>query len=306
MDRIKRTFMTLLMLFFVIAAPGRAEELIKTENRDVVVLSGNSLRFAAAEIVRIYPRVKTELESTFMWPIDFKPVIVLVGEKRSFEQMAGNRSFVAYAIPGKQAIAIDYSRMNVKPFTLEVTLKHELTHLLLHRHITETVLPAWLDEGVAQWISEGVPDLVLPGKESLLSQAAFSGRLLPLDTLTHSFPQDGQGLALAYEESRSVVDYIIQNYGKNGVLNILESMRRGTGYKEAIEMALMIPLPELEQRWREDQRSLTTLLAYLAANLDTILFIGAALLTFWAYVRYLIRKRRLASEEEDGEDVPPQ
>ncbi len=303
MNRFERAFWVLLALVLVLTPPSRAGELMKTDGRDVTVLCEESLNFAAQDIVRLYPRVKAELEATFMWPVDFKPVVVLIGERRVFEQMAGNRSFVAYALPGKQVIAIDYSRMNVKPFTLEVTLKHELTHLLLHRHITETTLPAWLDEGVAQWISEGIPDLILPGKESSLSQAAFSGRLHRLDSLTHSFPQDGQGLALAYEQSRSVVDYIIRNYGKNGILNILDAMRRGTGYREAIEMSLMIPLPELEQRWMRDQKSLPALLTFLAANLYTILFIGAALLTLWAYVRFLLRKRRLASIEED-EDIP--
>ena len=304
MDRLIRTFSVLLAILLVLVSPCRAGEFVKAESRDVVVLCDETLSFAARDVLRIYPRVKAELESTFMWPVDFTPVVVLVGERRAFEQMAGNRAFVAYAVPEKEAIAIDYSRMNVKPFTFEVTLKHELTHLLLHRHITKTVLPAWLDEGVAQWISEGIPDLILPGKESTLSEAAFSGRLFHLDTLTHSFPQDGRGLALAYEESRSVVDYIIRNYGKNGVLNILEAMRRGTGYKEAIEMSLMITFPELERGWVKDQRSLSAVLTFLAANLYTILFIAAALLTFWAYVRFLIRKRRLASIEEDDEDIP--
>jgi hypothetical protein len=299
-----RTLWMLMLFVFVPLYPSQGRELMKTEGRDVAVLCDNSLKFAAGEIIDIYPGIKTELESTFQWPVDFKPLIVLIGEKGSFEQMAGNRSYVAYALPGKQAIVIDYSRMNVKPFTLEVTLKHELTHLILHRHIVKTVLPAWLDEGVAQWISEGIPDLVLPGKASLLSEAAFSGRLLHLESLTRSFPQDSQGLALAYEESRSVVDYIFRNYGKNGILNILEAMRRGTGYREAIEMSLMVPLPELEQRWMRDQKSLPAILTYLAANIYTILFIGAALLTFWAYLRFLLRKRRLASEEDDPEDFP--
>lgn len=304
MIRLKEIFWMMLLLVCVLASPSHARELVKVEDGNIAVLCDGSITFAARELMSLYPRIRAELESTFLWPIDFKPTVILVGERRSFEQMSGNRSYVAYALPEKQIIAIDYTRMNVKPFTLEVTLKHELTHLLLHRHITKTVLPAWLDEGVSQWISEGIPELILPGKESLLSQAAFSGRLFRFSSLTHSFPQDSQGLALAYEQSRSVVEYIIENYGKNGILNILEAMRRGTGYQEAIEMALMIPLPELERRWMKDQQSLSAVLAYLAANIYTILFILAALLTFWAYIRILLRKRRLASQEEDTDDFP--
>lgn len=67
----------------------------------------------------------------------------------------------------------------------------------------------------------------------------------------------------------------------------------------------MLTLPGLEKAWRSEQLGLTALLASLALHLYTILFLLAALLTFWGYVRAVLRKRRLREEPEDALDQGP-
>lgn len=304
MNIFKNLFLFISMLICIPMHSAHARELARVETPDAAVICDQSLVPAAKQVITMYSALKDELEATFLWEIDFKPVIVLLGERQEFQQMAGHRSYVAYALPQKKLIVIDYSRMHEKPFALDVTLKHELCHLLLHRHI-ENGLPKWLDEGVAQWISDGISEIVSPRNESLLTQAALSGSLLRLENISGSFPGDERRLILAYEQSRSIVDYIIENYGKNGLLNILESMRKGTDHQDAIGLTLMISYSELERRWQEDQQSMTAVLAYFATNLYTIIFILAALITFLIYIRLLIRKRRLQDEPGEDEELPP-
>lgn len=304
MHRWIRTFSCLVFLVFFHTCAVHAQELSRVEGHGVTVLCEQPLASAAREVITLYSPLKAELEATFLWEIDFKPIVVLIGQRGAFQQMSGHRSFVAYAIPQKELIVVDYTRMNENPFTLEMTIKHELCHLLLHRYMGKTDMPKWLDEGIAQWISEGIPEIITHGRPSMLTHAAFADRLPKLESIAHSFPQDVQGLTLAYEQSRSIVEFIVENYGKNGILNILETMRKGAGYREAILISLMISYPELEKRWQQDQQSLMAVLSYFAVNLYTIIFVLAALLTFLIYIRSAIRKRRLREEPED-EDLPP-
>jgi hypothetical protein len=298
----------LLVILALYTLPCHALELQKIEDADAVLLCDPGLVPEGRQVLSLYSTVKKGLEAAFRWEVDFRPVIVLVGNRRTFQDMAGNAAFVAYAIPEKLVMVIDRSRMDERPFTLEITLKHELCHLLLHRRMRKADMPRWLDEGVAQWISEGIPELAAVPRESLLTGAALAGSLLSLESLDQSFPQDEGRLALAYEESRSVVEYIIRIYGRNGVLNILEALRKGASLEDAVEVSLMVTLPVLEKRWQKEQLGLTALLAYLSINLYTILFALAAFLTFWAWVRLILRKRRMRREsdkEEEEDDLPP-
>jgi hypothetical protein len=295
-------FLTTLVLCLVIS-PAQGEELQGIESPDIRVLYPDpSLESSAREVIARYPFIRKSLESVFFLDMDFRPQVLLVGDRRSFLMMAGHEAFVAYAVPEKQLVVIDATRMGLRPFTLETVLKHELCHLLLHRHITRVHLPKWLDEGICQWISEGIPEVVLHRGISPLPSAALTGRLIPLDSLSHQFPRDHRSLSLAYEQSRSIVSYIIDNNGVSGILAILQSMESGVPAQDAIRMSLMISQHELETRWREDLRSWPVLLAFLAGNLYTILFLLAAVLTILAYIRFLLKRRRYReSDEQDPE-----
>jgi len=294
-------------IFFLFAAHLTAlgQDLLGIEGSGVRVLYRDpSLEAGAREVIQRYPFIRASLESVFLWEVDFRPDVLLVGDRRSFLQMAGHDAFVAYAVPERRLVVIDYTRMDTYPFTLETTLKHELCHLLLHRHITGVHLPKWLDEGVCQWVSEGIPEIIMSRKSSPLSAAVITGTLTPLESLSHHFPRDSRGLSLAYEQSRSVVEYIIRVYGVNGVLNILQSMKGGAEADDAIEAALMVSRYDLEQQWRADLRSWPVLLAYLAGNLYLVLFILAALLTLFAYIRFRLRKRRYQGREDEADSLP--
>ena len=120
----------------------------------------------AEKTAGFYPDLKAELEETIGWKIDFKPGIVLVKDNNTFQKMSGSSLIVAYALPDQGIIVIDYSRMKTDPFTLEATIKHELCHLLLHENIGSEKLPRWLDEGVAQWASGGLADIVMEKRSS--------------------------------------------------------------------------------------------------------------------------------------------
>ncbi len=303
----KSSGLLVVLVLCLLAGTPQAQEYRVMDGPGIQVMYADpSLELSAREVIGRYPSIKEGLESVFLWEMDFHPRVLLVADRRSFIMMAGHEAYVAYALPEKQLVVIDATRMGVQPFTLETTLKHELCHLLLHHHITCVRLPKWLDEGVCQWISEGIPEIVFSRGSSPLPSAVLTGTLIPLESLTHHFPRDQRGLSLSYEQSRSVVEYIANVYGRKGILNILQSMKNGVPAQDAIQMALMIPLSDLEMQWHDDLRSWPVLLAFFAGNLYTIIFLLAAVLTFLAYVRFLLRRRRYLREMDEQDTETPE
>jgi hypothetical protein len=293
------TVLYLIFLLCINSGVLQARQLSALEAEEVVVYFDALHEPAAREVAQLYPIVKAELEATLKWKIDFRPSVLLVPDRKTFANMAGSTLIVAYALPEKMLIVIDFSRMNTEPFSLASTLKHELCHLLLYRYIHTTRIPKWLDEGVCQWASGGLAELVTGSRQSVLAWAVLSGKFIALNTLSVRFPQDGQSLALAYEESRSMVEYIVSSFGKRGILNILEAMKNGKDINDALIFSLGMSLEDLERQWQGQQRSLTAIIAALVANLYTILFVFGALLTLAVYLRLVIRKKRFKDENED-------
>lgn len=277
------------------ALPAERTEIMQTDQ--VRVLFEKPLRIAAKEIVQMYPPLKTELENILEWTIEFKPTIVLVSDSEEFRKLTGNSPIVAYALPQKDLIVIDYSKMNTKPFSLGPIIKHELCHLLLHHKIRKVMLPRWLDEGVSQWASDGLAEIIMSRKGSILDGAVLSNRLLGLRRLDKRFPRDEKSLLLAYEESKSVVEFITKEFGRKGLLDLLKHMEDGDEVDVAILKSFSIPLDELQREWLAHLKKRTTWFTYLASNLYGILFFLAALITVAGFVRVIIKKRRYQDEE---------
>ncbi|MFQ5543878.1 MAG: peptidase MA family metallohydrolase, partial [Nitrospiria bacterium] len=141
--------------------------------------------------------------------------------------MTGHKLVVAFALPQKNIIVIDTSKMTTHPFSLAITLKHELAHLLLHHQIESKKLPKWFDEGIAQWVSGGIAEILMRRDDRILRKASLSGKLIPLDELTRIFPQEEIRLLLAYEESKNFIEYIEQEFGVNGLRQVLTHLKDG-------------------------------------------------------------------------------
>ena len=283
--------------FFLFTISVHADSLETLDTKDASIFYEQPLSGAAHKIAGLFPSVRKELEISLGFPVDFRPAIILVSNEAAFEQIVGNRLIVAYAVPDKMLMVIDYTRSSKDPFSTRTILKHELCHLLLHRHIQ--TLPRWLDEGVSQWVSGGFAELFSEKRESYLRWATISGGLISLNAMDNSFPQDEPGLVLAYEQSRSIVDYIVFRYGKNGITNILTALKNGKPIQDAIMISLGTPLPTLEKDWRESIRTWSILLVFIMGNIYSIIFFLAALATMAGYVRYRIRRRRFIEEEEE-------
>ncbi len=118
------------------------------EEKHVKVVFDPSLESAAQDVAEMFPHLKANLEREIGWSLNLIPSVLLMKDRKTFQRMSESPLTVAFAVPARNLMVIDYTRTLVSPFSLEITLKHELCHLLLHHHIRGHDFPRWLDEGV--------------------------------------------------------------------------------------------------------------------------------------------------------------
>ena len=127
-------------------------------------------------------------------------------------------------------------------------IPHEITHLLVYQAVTPTgykYVPEWLDEGLAT-ANEQLPT---PEHAMALEEARVEGRLSPLEDLCVPFSPDKHTAFLAYAQSGSVVQFIREQYGAEGIRNLLKAYANGASCQVGVRGALSVNLSGLETAW---------------------------------------------------------
>ncbi len=288
--------MFIIMLLSVDAGALVLKDLHLTRTNDITVYYEESLENAAKEVISIYPRVISEIQGMFMYNVELHPEVVLIKKHDSFIGITKNDYIVAFAQPERGLIVIDYSKM--KSFYMLVdTLKHELSHLFLFK-ITGRKLPRWFDEGLSQWVTGGVSEIIEGKNSGRLKRAVLTGRLLPIKSL-ETFPSEREALLLAYEQSKSFVEYMVERFGRENIAMILERVGSGDELDDAIARVLSLSIYEIENDWVSQIKKKTTYITYLSDHIYEIIFFLAALLTVYGFVRLYIKKVRYRDEDED-------
>jgi len=290
--------MTVIFLALLTLAPtgSHAADFNHLKSNGVEVHFPPTLESAANETAQMTPEIKKDLQKIFNWSFDFNPTVLLMNDPKRFRRITHSPLVVGFAVPEKNLVVIDYTRIR-NPLEFRDILKHELCHLLIHKHITHVRIPRWFDEGIAQWSSNGVMDIVHDPKDALLPKAAFSDQVIPLGALNEVFPQNESALRLAYEESISFIDFIIAGYGKPALLEILQLMNHGTPLRKAIMKVCGIPLYQIEEKWRNSLEQSSTWFAHLSYYLYDILFALGGLMVIYGFIK-LWRKKRAYIEED--------
>jgi len=135
-------------------------------------------------------------------------------------------------------------------------IAHELAHLVIHQAIFNgygTVLPTWLDEGLAMY-AQGGPSA---GMRSMLRDALNQGKLFSAKSLTSTFPAHPEEAYLAYAQSYSLVEFLLQekNGGKTKMLGLLNAFKNGSGHVEALRQVYDLDIGQLDSLWQQYVRS---------------------------------------------------
>ncbi len=138
-------------------------------------------------------------------------------------------------------------------------LHHELVHAALDAAAPSLVIPAWFNEGAAEWFEARAS-----GKRRLndyergvLVQASSAGALFSLADLNtaalgHLQPEAAR---LAYLQSYGFFAYLARNQGEQKLRELIDDYLRGLHLGRAFRRTFRADLARLEVRYGEDLRS---------------------------------------------------
>lgn len=284
---------------FILTAYSGATEMEEYNGPEVTVKYEPPLKGAAVRIASDYRITRTDIEAKLGLRLRTAPVVVLMRDNAAFQEIAGNKLVTAFATDKSNLIVIDYSRMDRTPFDLADTFKHELTHILLHQNIAPSSLPKWLDEGVAQWASGGIADILRTGEKDLLQQAVLSHRVISLGDLSSTFPASPNSLMLAYEESRSFTEFMVKHYGEEKLRLLLQGLERQGTIEESVYNSYGLSLDALVQMWKKGLIRENSWISYVADHMYWLLFSLAALMSV---AGYCAAKRRMRNYRDNGDE----
>ena len=177
------------------------------------------------------------------------PIYVLVYANK--EDFASWHFFVDDWVGGQAFTPLGITTEIISPYSspdwiLDV-IPHEIAHLFFYQVMDSPLAswPNWLNEGLAQYYEATDP---LPALERVES-AARRETLLPLISLTGGFGRDPDQVRLSYDESLSVVIFILETWGEAGLQSLIEVFRTGENPRPAIETALGLTWEEFEADW---------------------------------------------------------
>jgi tetratricopeptide (TPR) repeat protein len=169
-------------------------------------------------------------------------IIVILYTQKEFVDITEAPSWAGALNDGKLRIPI--GGVTILTPELVRVLKHELTHSFL-RSFAGGRCPTWLNEGLAQLMEPRSSRL----NAELLSPLFQQRKEIPLPLLEHSFTRFSELQArVAYAESLSAVEYLLQRYGMGEVLRMLQSIGSGVGTEEALQHSTGLDYSVLQRR----------------------------------------------------------
>ena len=181
-------------------------------------------------------------------------------------------------------------------------LVHELTHLVVHQATFSPYgqLPLWLDEGLAMY-NEGKLE---PQYRTRLEEAILEDKLISVRSLCSPFSAEPEKAYLSYAQSYSLVEYLLDNYGQDRMLDLLTLLKEDATYDEALTEVYGFDIDGLDANWRATLTSQTVIANEARQSHPALIALSAALATvliLWG-ARVLKRHAFWRSSRKSGEE----
>ncbi|MBI4582548.1 MAG: hypothetical protein HY717_00750 [Planctomycetes bacterium] len=179
----------------------------------------------------------------------------------------------------------------------EVSLAHELTHLVIHRK-KEITIPHWFDEGLCLWVSG---QKISSEDEAWICGLARLGGLFQVKDLENRFPALHQPGTTAYHQSLFMILYLKEKFGETVIPQLLDGLEAGKPFPDQYKILTGREWNAFEadfRLWMMARRSLLEVLA-LALNPWTAI----TLLAIVAMASSALRRRKLRRRLEEEEKI---
>lgn len=179
-------------------------------------------------------------------PVDF----IIYGDTRQFRDAMGpatRENVGGQAHPGIRTLFGLIEPRQIRSDWVEELVVHELAHLVFDEAVRNPYQypPRWLNEGLAVYLAKGYDD----GDRGQVQRAAGSDTIIPLQGLGGQFPTRPHRFSLAYAESVAAVDYFVETYGEDKLVELVTSFADGTGVNEAFLRATGADYATFDDAW---------------------------------------------------------
>lgn len=276
-----------------------------------VIFAEAHLGGAADEIVRRWERAAPEIAAGLGLQSP-RPVAVYLLSGRTFSRWSRGLLpdwGIGFANWPDGPIALDIDGITAGTKSLDVVLRHEISHVYLGQSLGGVRPPTWFVEGVAQ-LQSGEWTL---GDTFALVQVASVGALPMLSELAGRFPGGGRPAEMAYRLSlQAVQDLDKRLRDRGGWVLLVEASARTGRFDLAFEEVVGMRLPEFERELSDRLRGRYGWFAAIAGastlfTLMSLLFVAGAMRAYWRKHRRLAEmEREERGQEETGPWTEPQ
>lgn len=150
---------------------------------------------------------------------------VILYDAAGFDKVTGLGDWAGGVFDGRIRVPVEDLRTELRFARVKSVLRHETAHAFTHS-IGGAKVPAWLNEGVAQWLEEPARRASDVGvaRARLATVALF-----PLERLNGNLVgwEDRAEVARAYDQALAFVDHLVVQYGPDLVFSMIGACREG-------------------------------------------------------------------------------
>ncbi len=225
------------------------EEEMRLEYRGHFQLSfvdGEHASALASDILETLEDAYVEVGSDLAYYPDVR-VPVLLYSHRDYADVTDSPDWAGAVYDGKIRLPLAGMRGMTKRFS--AILYHEYMHVLVYFMAGRNV-PVWLNEGLAELAGRQIDPTPLTD----LTEAIESGRLHKWRDLVKPFSGLAEDrVALAYEQSYSLVDFMVDSYGWHNMAELLESLGKQREWLAAVADVYQeygLDWPAIQKEWQ--------------------------------------------------------
>ena len=256
----------------------------------------NSIRLSASErdweygieIVRIIEQ--SSLQLSMHLGIPEVPVHIVVAQSESeFKKMTDNQIpdwGLAAAQPQTGTLYFKSPLLTGSNQKLRKVVIHELCHAMLGYALHGFSAPRWFDEGLALYHSEelGLESKMILGRSLLMNQT------IALRDIDQVLTFRRGKATLAYEESLSVMEFIVKTFGVELIPRLVKAFSAGQSQEQAILNTTGMSFESFENAWSQYLR--VTYLGYVLLDTRFLLSLLFIILFIMALINQKVKTKK--------------
>lgn len=253
---------------------------------------------SAEKVQQSLARIDTMLKMAVKQPFE----VVIAPTKSIFLAYAGrlpNWSAGVTSFPAERIVLKSPSLGKSSIWDYDVTLQHEVAHIILGQHLNVNRLPRWLNEGLAMHVA---------GQHSMadmytLANATVRDALISLSRIEQMLSFQQQQATLAYIESYDAVQYIQREFPAGTLPRVFDFMQENPelSYARAFEEIAGVSQFYFEWHWKRHLQNKYHWITVLSS--DTIIWFIFPLLAILGYlaIRWRNHKKMQRWQREEDE-----